>query len=287
MEAILVNLVDRIENYWSKRSDDFFDLRIEELKSDKRQLWQDEIIANLPDKEHLKILDVGCGPGFFSVILSSLGHDVIGIDLTESMIQKADEIADILDYDIDFRVMNAQELDFGDEEFDVVISRNLTWTLPDIEKAYKEVCKNTRNERKVFNMKQYKAIYISRIYEILKNREYKVGPYNRFVVYEPKERQIVSQGIQDKVINHLVARYILYPAILPCLIETNVASRIYKGTSAGIRYEKEFIKKCNIKYNKYYILKCDVSKFFASINHDILKEKLEKKLNLEYCYSLT
>ena len=138
MEAVLVNLVDRIENYWSKRSDDFFDLRIEELKSDKRQLWQDEIIANLPDKEHLKILDVGCGPGFFSVILSSLGHDVIGIDLTESMIQKADEIADILDYDIDFRVMNAQELDFDDEEFDVVISRNLTWTLPDIEKAYKE-----------------------------------------------------------------------------------------------------------------------------------------------------
>ena len=47
-----MNLVDRIENYWSKRSDDFFDLRIEELKSDKRQLWQDEIIANLPDKEH-------------------------------------------------------------------------------------------------------------------------------------------------------------------------------------------------------------------------------------------
>ena len=67
-----MNLVDRIENYWSKRSDDFFDLRIEELKSDKRQLWQDEIIANLPDKEHLKILDVGCGPGFFSVILTSL-----------------------------------------------------------------------------------------------------------------------------------------------------------------------------------------------------------------------
>ena len=81
MEAVLVNLVDRIENYWSKRSDDFFDLRIEELKSDKRQLWQDEIIANLPDKEHLKILDVGCGPGFFSVILSSLGHDVIGIEM--------------------------------------------------------------------------------------------------------------------------------------------------------------------------------------------------------------
>ena len=31
-----MNLVDRIENYWSKRSDDFFDLRIEELKSDNK-----------------------------------------------------------------------------------------------------------------------------------------------------------------------------------------------------------------------------------------------------------
>ena len=133
-----MNLVERIESYWSKRSDDFSDLRIEELNSDKRQLWQDEIISNLPNKEHLKVLDVGCGPGFFSIILASLGHDVVGIDLTESMIEKAGEIADMLNYDIDFQVMNAQELSFDDEEFDVVISRNLTWTLPDIEKAYKE-----------------------------------------------------------------------------------------------------------------------------------------------------
>ena len=123
------------------------------------------------------------------------------------------------------------------------------YDLDNIEKAYKEVCKNTRNERKVFNMKQYKAIYISRIYNTLVNREYKVGPYNKFIIYEPKERQIVSQGIQDKVINHLVARYILYPAILPCLIETNVASRKYKGTKAGIQYQQEFIRKCNVKYN--------------------------------------
>ena len=133
-----MNLVDRIESYWSKRSDKFYDLRIEELNSDKRQLWEDEIISNLPDKENLKILDVGCGPGFFSVILAALGHTVVGIDLTKSMIDRANQIAEGLDYDIDFRVMNAQELDFDDEEFDVVISRNLTWTLPDIEKAYKE-----------------------------------------------------------------------------------------------------------------------------------------------------
>ena len=50
-----MNLEDRIESYWSKRSDKFYDLRVEELNSDKRKLWEDEIISNLPDKENLKI----------------------------------------------------------------------------------------------------------------------------------------------------------------------------------------------------------------------------------------
>ncbi len=150
--------------------------------------------------------------------------------------------------------------------------------IKNIESAYKEVCKNTRNKRRVFNMKQYKSIYISRVYHVLINKEYKVGPYNKFTIFEPKERLIVSQGIHDKIINHLVARYILYPVILPCLIDTNVASRINKGTKAGIEYEQEFIRKCNIKYKRYYILKCDISKFFASINHEILKEKITRKI---------
>ena len=150
--------------------------------------------------------------------------------------------------------------------------------LENIENAYTEVCRNTRNERRVFNLKQYKSIYISRVYNILNNKEYTVGPYNKFIIFEPKERLIVSQGIQDKIINHLIARYILYPALLPCLIDTNVASRQNMGTRAGIEYEQKFIRKCNIRFKKYYILKCDISKFFASIDHDILKLKLKRRI---------
>ena len=44
-------------------------------------------------------------------------------------------------------------------------------------------------------------MYISRIYEILKNREYKVGTYNVFTIYEPKERSIVSWKIFDTTTN--------------------------------------------------------------------------------------
>ena len=147
-----------------------------------------------------------------------------------------------------------------------------------IDNAFNEVCKNTKNKRRVEILKQYKSIYLSRISNILKNKQYVVGPYNRFVIYKPKRREIVSQNLQDKIINHLVARHILYPAILPCLLDVNVASRKNLGTSEGLRLVNKFHRNCKIKYNKYYILKFDISKFFASIDHDILKEKILRRI---------
>lgn len=152
------------------------------------------------------------------------------------------------------------------------------YSLENIFAAFDEVCRNTRNKRKVANYKQYKCVYISRIYKTLKEKTYEVGPYNIFTIYEPKERRIVSQNMQDKVINHLVARQILYPALLPCLLDINVASRKNMGTEKGLYYFKEFYRKSKIKYDNFYILKCDISKFFASINHDILKTKLKRKI---------
>lgn len=147
-----------------------------------------------------------------------------------------------------------------------------------IESSYKEVLKNTRNKRRVENLREYKSIYISRIYNILKNKQYAVGSYNVFTIYEPKERRIVSQNLQDKIVNHLVARHILYPAILPCLLDVNVASRKGLGTSSGIALAKNFQQKCNIKYNSYYILKCDIHHFFASIDHELLKQKVKTRI---------
>ena len=41
--------------------------------------------------------------------------------------------------------------------------------------AFNEVCRNTKNKKKVQNYKQYKSIYISRIYNVLNNKNYKIG----------------------------------------------------------------------------------------------------------------
>ena len=119
---------------------------------------------------------------------------------------------------------------------------------------------------------------IYKVYQILESRSYIPGKPFIFKIYEPKERRIESQSMEDKLINHLVSRHILYPAILPCLIETNVASRKDKGTSAGRRYFDEYSRKCKVKYGNYYVLKCDINKFFHSINKEILKKKVSRRI---------
>ena len=82
-----------ISSYWTGRSEDFARLREEELNSEMAELWLRELKRGLPEVEHLRILDVGTGCGFFTVLLAKLGHQVIGIDLTPAMIEKAKIIA--------------------------------------------------------------------------------------------------------------------------------------------------------------------------------------------------
>ncbi len=152
------------------------------------------------------------------------------------------------------------------------------YELNNIIKVFNEVCKNTKNKKKVEEYKKFKCANVYHIQKILKNKEYNVGKYYIFTIYEPKERTIVSQDMEDKIINHLVARYILYPAIIPCLIDANVASRKNMGVSKGLKLANTYRRKCNIKYSNWYVLKCDISKFFYSINHEILKEKLKRRI---------
>ena len=97
-----------------------------------------EITRHIPQGEKLKILDVGCGAGFFSILLAKYGHEVTGIDLTPDMIRHAQELAEEEKVDCTFRVMDVENPEFADDTFDLVISRNLTWTLPDPAKAYRE-----------------------------------------------------------------------------------------------------------------------------------------------------
>ena len=129
---------ERIVNYWEKRSDSFLEQRRQELHSAMAERWMKEIREQLPEGRKLKILDVGCGAGFFSILLAKDGHQVTGIDLTPDMIKNSSLLAEEEKVSCEFQVMDAENPEFQDETFDVVISRNLTWTLPNVRRAYQE-----------------------------------------------------------------------------------------------------------------------------------------------------
>ena len=84
-------------NYWEKRSDSFLEQRRAELHSTMANRWMNEIQAQLPkNNKKLRILDVGCGAGFFTILLAKAGHQVTGIDLTPDMIKNAKQLKQYL-----------------------------------------------------------------------------------------------------------------------------------------------------------------------------------------------
>ena len=127
-----------IEAYWDERSEDFSKLRQKELSGPCAAAWQEYLTGKIVADKPLKILDIGTGAGFFAVILSKMGHQVTGIDMSADMLHQAKQNVLAAGGRAKFCKMNAQKLDFADETFDVVISRNLTWTLPDVMQAYRE-----------------------------------------------------------------------------------------------------------------------------------------------------
>jgi len=128
----------RITHYWSHRAEGFETQRLREYESEKKGRWLAEFARYLPQGRPLRILDVGTGTGFFACLLAEQGHETTGIDLTPEMIDHAEHMAAVLGVGASFTIMDAEEPEFEAESFDVLVTRNLTWTLPHIEKAYRE-----------------------------------------------------------------------------------------------------------------------------------------------------
>lgn len=133
-------LTSTIEQYWTRRASSYTEVVRKNLADGWDCKWADELIRNFPKAEGrtLKVLDIGTGPGFYAIILASRGYDVTAVDLSEGMIEQAKHNAGSLAEKILFFKMDAQELSFPDNEFDVIVTRNLTWNLPDPVKAYGE-----------------------------------------------------------------------------------------------------------------------------------------------------
>lgn len=135
-------ILNENRSYWTQRAATYSRENREELADEHRTIWRNVILeqirAQYPNKalSELRILEVGTGPGFFAIILAEAGCRVTAVDLTPQMLAEARQNAGTLAEQIEFLEMNAEELTFPDETFDVLVTRNLTWNLPHPEAGY-------------------------------------------------------------------------------------------------------------------------------------------------------
>ena len=132
------NIKSNIINYWNKRSQSFVQHKKEELHSEQAQLWVNEIERYVHLDSIQTILDIGTGAGFLAILCSKYDCDVTGIDISPEMIHQAQNLSQELNVHIQFKVMDAEDLNFADDSFDLVIARNVTWLMTNPFKAYEE-----------------------------------------------------------------------------------------------------------------------------------------------------
>lgn len=142
-----------------------------------------------------------------------------------------------------------------------------------------EISKNVKNKRKLYDFEINKMQYIEDIIKMLKNGLVGHNHYNIFLIYEPKCRLVMSLSVKDKVINHFVTRYVLEKKLTKYLNDRNVATRKGMGTDYAIKLVKKYINKLKCKYDNFYVLKMDISKYFYSIDHEVLKKLMADKLD--------
>ena len=119
------------------------------------------------------------------------------------------------------------------------------------------------------------------IYKLIKeltSKKYSLGRYKVFKIYDPKERLIEALPYKDRVVLMCFCENVLKPYFEKHLIYDNAASRVDKGGMFAVKRLHSFMHKmfCQAKSNDGFYLKCDISKYFQSINHDILLLKLKK-----------
>lgn len=111
--------------------------------------------------------------------------------------------------------------------------------------------------------------------ETLLNNNYKTSTYTTFPVYEPKERIIYSLPYYpDRITHHAIMNVM---ELLFASWFTNDTYSSIKGK--GIHAAASNVKKALIdKAGTQYCLKLDIRKFYPTINHDVLKSLLRKKI---------
>ena len=90
-------------------------------------------------KKGMKVLDIGCGTGNFSIKLAEMGCEVVAVDVSEDMLDIARKKVHDKGLAIELRFMDVYSLEFKDECFDAVFSMAAFEFIKEPEKAMGEI----------------------------------------------------------------------------------------------------------------------------------------------------
>jgi len=110
-----------------------------------------------------------------------------------------------------------------------------------------------------------------RLQEELQTQTYQPGEYSTFQIYESKPRMISAASFRDRVVHHALIN-VIGPLFERSFIFDSYANRLGKGTHRAIRRYQHFLR------DYRYALKCDIKKYFPSIDLEILKIILRRRL---------
>jgi len=127
-----------IRDHWNERASTFDEEPGHGLRGREQHGAWVTLLATLTGGGPARVLDVGCGTGFLTLLLAEMGHLVTGIDLAERMLTAAEEKARRASLSVEFRLENATSLRDPDATYDVVIARHVIWALPDPSVGVKE-----------------------------------------------------------------------------------------------------------------------------------------------------
>lgn len=115
-----------------------------------------------------RLLEIGCGMGVDTIRLARCGFDVTALDLTESALEVARSFAEARGVTVDFRLGNAESLEFEDASFDAVYSFGVLHHTPAIEKAVAELHRVLRPGGTAYVMIYHRNSLVDLVHRLLR-----------------------------------------------------------------------------------------------------------------------
>lgn len=143
-------------------------------------------------------------------------------------------------------------------------------------KAFRMSKRGKAGKREVIDFELNLSENLWRLHDSLATRTYRLSPYHKFMIFDPKRREIQALSFGDRVLQHSLCDNVLRPYFEPRLIYDSASCRIGKGSHFAMDRLSGFMRDFYRRHGtEGYILKCDVRKYFENINHDVLKDKLK------------